>query len=239
MCVINQVSRFIGSAMLAAFVVAGVGMSAASAQQPGTPTAEAFLANPGQLLQQNPNGGSQLTNAVQQLAVSDPSTFKALIGLLANASDLQKSALAQGLTRAAKIEVLTNQALAQDWESQIAAITDPTFKMAALNALGDVQLGAVAGAAGGAAGAGLGGPGGGPGGGGAPQSIGVNPRCHSQFYVHWRHDQRLWCFWRDDLDNKCCECVPISILITRGYLRLQNKSCGRQYRTLTFMIFPR
>ena len=172
MCAISQLLRFVVGAMLAAFVMAGVGMSAASAQQSGTPTAGGFLANPGQLLQQNPNGGSLLANSVQQLAVSDPSTFKALIGLVANANDQQKSAIAQGLTRAAKAEVLTNQTLAQEWESQIAAITDPTFKTAALDALGDVKLGAVGGAAGGAAGAGLGGPGGALGGGGATQTIG-------------------------------------------------------------------
>ena len=172
MCAINQVPRFIVGAMLAAFVMAGVGMSAATAQQSGTPTAAAFLANPGQLLQQNPNGGSLLANSAQQLAVSDPSTFKALIGLVANANDQQKSAIAQGLTRAAKTEVLTNQTLAQEWESQIAAITDPTFKTAALDALGDVKLGAVGGAPGGNAGAGLGGPGGAPGGGGITQPIG-------------------------------------------------------------------
>ena len=140
-------------------------MSAAQAQQTQIPTVSAFLANPGQLLQQNPNGGSLLASGVQQLALADPSTFKILIGLVANANDLQKAAIAQGLAQAAKIEVLTNQALAADWQQQIAAITDPTFKTAALNAFGDVQLGAVGGAAG--AGSGLGGPGGGAGGGGA------------------------------------------------------------------------
>jgi hypothetical protein len=175
MCAISQLLRFVVGAMLAAFVMAGVGISAASAQQSGTPTAAAFLANPGQLLQQNPNGGSLLANSVQQLAVSDPSTFKPLIGMVANANDQQKSAIAQGLTRAAKAEVLTNQTLAQQWEGQIAAITDPTFKTAALDALGDVKLGAVGGAAGGNAGAGLGGPGGGSGGGGTTQTIGSTP----------------------------------------------------------------
>jgi hypothetical protein len=175
MWTINQPPRFIVGAMLAAVVMVGVGISAASAQQSATPTTAAFRTDPGKLLKQNPTGGSILTNAVQQLAVSDPSTFKALIGLVANASDQQKSAIAQGLTRAAKIEVLTDQKAAQEWESQIAAITDPSFKTAALDALGDVKLGAVAGAAGGSAGAGLGGPGGagGGGGGGTTQAIGT------------------------------------------------------------------
>jgi hypothetical protein len=169
MYVIGRVCRFIAGAILAAFVVAAVGMSAANAQQSQTPTASAFLANPGQLLQQNPNGGSLLANAVQQLALSDPSTFKALLGLLANANDAQKGAIGQGLAQAAKIEVLTNQTLAADWQQQLEAINDPTFKTAALNAFGDVRLGAVVGAAGGDTGAGLGGPGAGAGGGGSPE----------------------------------------------------------------------
>jgi hypothetical protein len=166
MWTMDQLPRITVGAILAAVVMVGVGLSAASAEQSATPTTAAFLANPGQLLEQNPSGGSLLTNAVQQLAVSDPATFKALIGLVSSASDQQKSAIAQGLTRAAKIEVLTNQTLAQEWESQIAAISDPSFNTAALDALGDVKLGSVAGAAGGSAGAGLGGSGGGGGGGG-------------------------------------------------------------------------
>jgi hypothetical protein len=166
MYAIDRITRFITGAIFAAFVTAAVGMSAAQAQQTQIPTVSAFLANPGQLLQQNPNGGSLLASGVQQLALADPSTFKILIGLVANANDLQKAAIAQGLAQAAKIEVLTNQALAADWQQQIAAITDPTFKTAALNAFGDVQLGAVGGAAGGGV-WGLGGGVGGAGGGGA------------------------------------------------------------------------
>jgi hypothetical protein len=173
MYVVDRAFRCIAGAMLAAFVMAAVGMSAANAQQSQTPTASAFLANPGQLLQQNPNGGSLLANAVQQLALSDTSTFKVLIGLVATANDAQKSAIGQGLAQAAKIEVLTNQPLAADWQQQIAAITDPSFKTAATDAFGDVQLGAVGGGAPGAGVGGFGGAGGGVGGGGL-QTIGQN-----------------------------------------------------------------
>jgi hypothetical protein len=175
MCVIGRAFRFIAGVVFAVSVLAAVGTSAANAQQPQTSAASAFLANPGQLLQQNPNGGALLTTAVQQLALADPSTFKVLLGLLANANDQQKGAIGEGLTKAAKVEVLTNQTLAEDWQQQIAAITDPTFKTASTNALGDVKLGAIGGAAGGDAGAGLGGPGSGPAGGGAPQDIRSNP----------------------------------------------------------------
>jgi len=173
MYVVDRAFRCIAGAMLAAFVMAAVGMSAANAQQSQTPTASAFLANPGQLLQQNPNGGSLLANAVQQLALSDTSTFKVLLGLVATANDAQKSAIGQGLAQAAKIEVLTNQPLAADWQQQIAAITDPSFKTAATNAFGDVQLGAVGGGAPGAGVGAFGGAGGGGGGGGL-QTIGQN-----------------------------------------------------------------
>jgi hypothetical protein len=182
MYVVDRTSRFIVGAILAAFVVAAVGMSAAKAEQAPTPTASEFLANPGQLLQQNANGGSLLANAVQQLALSDPSTFKVLLGLVANANDAQKGAIGQGLAQAAKIEVLTNQTLAADWQQQIAAITDPSFKTAATNAFGDVQLGAVGGGALGAAGGNFGGVGGGVGGGG-PQDIRSNPTNTPSFTI--------------------------------------------------------
>ena len=128
MYVVDRTFRFIAGAVLAAFVMAAVGMSAAKAEQAPTPTASAFLANPGQLLQQSPNGGSLLANAVQQLALSDPSTFKVLLGLVANANDAQKGAIGQGLAQAAKIEVLTNQTVAVDWQQQIAAINDRPLK---------------------------------------------------------------------------------------------------------------
>jgi hypothetical protein len=143
-----------------AIVMASATMSLANAQQSQppksqTPAVSEFLANPDQLLQQYPNGGPPLSNAVQELALADPATFKVLVGLAAKGNDLQKSALGIGLAQATKIEVLTNQRTAAEWQALMAAITDPTFKTAATNALGDVQLGAVGGGP-------LGGAGGGP-----------------------------------------------------------------------------
>jgi hypothetical protein len=166
MRVVGWTLRYVVGALVAVFILGGVGVSSANAQQPGAPTVAAFLANPGQLLQQNPSGGPLLAGIVQQLVLLDPSTFEIILGLLPGANDQQKIAIAQGLAQAAKIEVLTDQKLAQEWQGQIAEIGDPTFKTAATNAFGDVQLGAIGGAPGGNAGAGLGGPGGGPGGGG-------------------------------------------------------------------------
>ena len=96
-----------------------VGFSAVHAQQPQLPSVAEFLANPERLLQENPNGGTLLAKKVQQLALDDASTFKVLLGLLANANDQQKRAIAEGLVQAAKIEVLTDQTLAADWQQQI------------------------------------------------------------------------------------------------------------------------
>ena len=60
MCVIGRTLRYVVGAIFAVFILGGVGVNAANAQQPGAPTVAAFLANPGQLLQQNPNGGPLL-----------------------------------------------------------------------------------------------------------------------------------------------------------------------------------
>jgi len=155
MFVIDRTFRGAARAILVMLVLAGTGLSAANAQQNQIPSVAAFLANPGQLLARNPDGGQLLANEVQQLALADPSTFRVLLALLANANDLQKRALGEGLAQATKIEVLTDQALAEGWQDQIAASDDPTFKTAATNAFGDVQLGAVGGGP-------LGGNGGGP-----------------------------------------------------------------------------
>jgi hypothetical protein len=143
MDIVDRTFRFIAGAIFAVSVLAAVGTSAANAQQTQTPTVNAFLANPGQLLQEYPNGGMLLIKAVQQLALADPSTFKVLLSLLPNANDLQRGAIGEGLAQAAKIEVLADQALATDWQEQIAAITDPAFKTAATDAFGDVTIGAI------------------------------------------------------------------------------------------------
>jgi hypothetical protein len=101
-----------------------------------------------------------LANAVEQLALVDPSTFEALVDLLPSANPAQRAAIGRGLAQAAKILVLTNQEVAVEWQQRIALVADPSFKTAAADALADVKLGSV----GGGPGTGLGGPGGGPGG---------------------------------------------------------------------------
>ncbi len=152
---VGRAYRVIAIVFFAAFTAASFGIGIAGAQTQ-TPTVSAFLSNPNSLLQQNPNGGTGLQNSTQELALADPTTFKPLLGLLGSANDQQKVALATGLVQATKILVLTNQPLATEWQLQIAAITDPTFKTAATNAFGDVKLGAIGGGPLGAVGGGVG-----------------------------------------------------------------------------------
>jgi len=154
MTFVGRAGRRVAAAVFAAVIVTA-GSSAATAQQPRNLGATSV--DPAQLLQQYPNGGQRLTATVQQLVLGDPTLFKILIGLLANANDVQKGALGEGLAQAAKIEVLTNQPLATEWQQQIAAITDPAFQVAATNAFGDVVLGAIGGGPLGATGGGGGG----------------------------------------------------------------------------------
>jgi hypothetical protein len=164
MCVVDRAIRFIAGAIVGAAVLVAVGTGVSNAQQPQSAqplSVSAFMANPNQLLQQYPSGGSLMISVIQQLALADPATFTVLLGLVANANDPQKGALGEGLAQAAKIEVLTNQTLATEWQQQIEAMTDTVFKTAATNAFGDVRLGAIGGGPLGAAGGGPGGAGGG------------------------------------------------------------------------------
>lgn len=150
---VHRMARFIVGAVLAVFVMAGIGAGEANAQ---TKTVA-------QLLQQNPNGGQQLINALEQLVLTDHSAFNTMLGAVGGANDQIMSAIATAGAQAAKTLVLTDPELAGEWQEKLLAITDPTFKAAAINAFGDVKLGA---AGGGPLGGPLGGPAGGPGGGG-------------------------------------------------------------------------
>ncbi len=151
-------------AMAAAIVAVVVAMSAApqqaSAQQPPGLTATSFLANPGQILQQYPNGGPLMITAIRDLAVSDPATLNTIVGLLPNASKEQKGAIGAGLAQAARILVKTNQAAAGLIPEAIARSNDQDVVLAFLIANGERELGTIgggAGAGGGASGGAVGG----------------------------------------------------------------------------------
>src|SRR3977135_1800155 len=66
-------------------------------------TISAFTANPGQLLTQFPSGGQGLVALARDYLTSDKSTLAGLIGILANANQDQRLAIAKGLAEAAKL----------------------------------------------------------------------------------------------------------------------------------------
>jgi hypothetical protein len=129
----------------------------------------AFLNNPKQLLSDNQVGGGRLIARVRDLLLSDSATLPTLLGLLADANNDQKSALAAGLAQAARLWVRVNPTFAQQIQQSVANSKDSPFIVAFSTALGDVPIGALA--AGGSDGAlggqtsGLAGAGGGFGGG--------------------------------------------------------------------------
>jgi hypothetical protein len=117
-----------------------------------------FLANPGVLLTQYPNGGPDMIKAVQDLAGSDPATLNALVGLLSKANSAQATAIGTALGNIAKAAVNTNQGYATQIQVAVALANNDTA-LAAFNSVigGDVQLTAVTGGVGGGGGGG-GGP---------------------------------------------------------------------------------
>lgn len=164
--------RCIVGAIAVAFALLSVSANQAPAEQDRNRGGElegnvsSFLANPGQILAENPDGGTQLISRIQALAV-EPATLSPIMGLLPTANAEQKGAIGAALAQAAKTAVLTNQAYATRIQQAIAAANDPVVNLAFTNGLGDVLLGAIGGGSGtglGGPGAGLGGPGGGPGG---------------------------------------------------------------------------
>ena len=91
---------------------------------------------------------------------------------MGGANDQQKIAIATGAAQAMKQLVSNDPAAAAEGQEKILAVPDETFKTAAINAFGDVKLGALGGAPGQGP---LGGPAGAPGGVGALQDIRSTP----------------------------------------------------------------
>jgi hypothetical protein len=169
------VAGIVGAALM--FAVSGAQAACYNAQQQlSSQTISGFLGNPGQLLQQFPNGGAQLISQVRDLVASDPQTLQPVLQLIANANRDQKSAIGAALAQAARICVRGDQAFAAEIQAAIAQTKDHDVVLAFTSTSGDQPTGAVGG---GVAGAGIGGqtnpfPGG-PTGTGGPQKIGNDP----------------------------------------------------------------
>jgi hypothetical protein len=167
--------RFIRWAFAAALVITLASGQEPRAQQPPGLTVPSFLANPAQVLQQNPNGGPLMITQIRDLAVSDPATLSAILGLLANANNDQKTAIGSALGQAARIVVRTNQAYGAQIQAAVAQTNDRVAMVAFTAVTGERELGGIgggAGASGGAVGGQTNALSGAPSSTGAPQQIG-------------------------------------------------------------------
>jgi hypothetical protein len=93
-------------------------------QQTPDITASAFLADPPQIIRENPKGGARLTVEVRDLALSDPATLKPILGLVPEANKDQKAAIAAGLAWAARVEARSNPGYASEIEQAVAQTKD-------------------------------------------------------------------------------------------------------------------
>ena len=144
-------SPIVGSSMF----VGGSPAMAAVGQPAVAPAAvQQFLANPAALLAQFPNGGPALSTQIRDLAASDPAALNAIVGLLANATPDQASAIGVGLGQAAELAVNSDPAFATQIQTAIVN-SNNNSALVAFSAVvgGDIKLAAA-------------GPGGGGGGGG-------------------------------------------------------------------------
>jgi hypothetical protein len=157
--------RSLASLVAVGYLVIHPGVSPAYAAQLTTQQVGQFVADPGGLLKANPNGGGRLISQIRDLMLSDtclpaPATprlascqdvLTAIIGLLANATDAQKSAIGTGLGEAAQSMETTNPTLANDIQTALAKNGDKFALEAYQTTVGNQAIGAAGGGAGAAA----------------------------------------------------------------------------------------
>jgi hypothetical protein len=134
---------FVLCAQLANAEVAGQGSKMAPAE------VAAFLANPGQVMSQFPNGGPGLVKVVGDLMGSDKATLATLIAFAKTANEDQRKAIAQGLAQAAKAYAAGDPAFANQIQTSVANSGLPEFSKAYAEAAGDTGTAATGGGGGG------------------------------------------------------------------------------------------
>ena len=156
--------RSLASLVAVGYLVIHPGVSPADAAQLTTQQVGQFVTDPGGLLKANPNGGGRLVSQIRDLMLSDtclPSpaaprlascqdVLAAIIALLTNANDAQKSAIGTGLGDAAQTMETTNPTLANDIQTALAKSGDKFALEAYQTTVGNQAIGAAGGGGGGA-----------------------------------------------------------------------------------------
>jgi hypothetical protein len=115
-------------------------------------TIAAFLGNPGQAMNQFPNGGPDMVKHVSDLVSSDKSTLAALIGFAKTANEDHRKAIAQGLAQAAKAYAAGDPGFANQIQQSVANSGLPEFAKAYAEVAGDTGTASTGGGGGGGGG---------------------------------------------------------------------------------------
>jgi hypothetical protein len=139
----------------------------------------AFLANPGQVMNQFPSGGPGLAKQVSDLMGSDKATLATLIAFAKTANEDQRKAIAQGLAQAARAYAPGDPAFATQIQQSVANSGLPELSKAYAEAAGDTGTAATGGGGGGGGGPNVAGaPTGGQNGGSTAGTGGTNNRAN-------------------------------------------------------------
>jgi hypothetical protein len=123
----------------------------AQQQTPGQQAlAQRFLANPGQTLQQYPDGGTAMVSLLREVAIVDPNSLSPILALIPNANKAQKEAIGKALGQAAQVVVKTNQPYANKILQAIAETKDQDVFLAYSGGANDTGTAATGGGGGGA-----------------------------------------------------------------------------------------
>jgi hypothetical protein len=150
----SSVWRYSFGVAIGVFAACFVFVASASAQGKPNSAVEQFLANPSQVLQHYPNGGSRLISLIRDAAVSHPEDLQNIIALLKTANVDQQSAIGSALGQAARIVVRTNQAYANQIQQAVAGSGSDDANTAFAGVTGNVSIASTGGGGGGGGGSG-------------------------------------------------------------------------------------
>jgi hypothetical protein len=182
-----MISRLIARCLVCVAFFAGSELAGAAACYQGPQalseeTVNAFLGAPGEMLTKFPEGESELTSQIRDLAASDSATLPSIIDLIKVANRRQQAAIGSGLGMAARMCVCLDQAYGNQIQQAVAGAHSKQVSLAYSSvtltriASAEMACGAPGGGGGGGRGGGVGGaltnsgaPAGGRAGGGAAQ----------------------------------------------------------------------
>jgi hypothetical protein len=144
-----KTQSFVRCLVGAAFMLSGQMAHAQQGSALSPAEVSAFQANPGQLLNQFPNGGPDMIKQIVGLLGSDKATLSTIIGLAKTADQDQRKAMAAALAQVAKANAANDPAFANQIQQAVASAGLPEFAKAYAEAAGDTGTASSGGGGGG------------------------------------------------------------------------------------------